>query len=92
LKNTATGETSRLETDYLLPNFGFHPREEPPFKKWGLEVKGEEISVDENMETSIKGIYAAGDASTYPGKGKTIGAGFREVEIAVNAIDESNPK
>ncbi|SIS03553.1 hypothetical protein SAMN05878482_11025 [Peribacillus simplex] len=36
------------------------------------------------METNIKGIYAAGDIATYPGKVKLIAAGFGEAPTAVN--------
>ena len=41
------------------------------------------ISVNsENFETSEKGIFAAGDICTYPGKLKLILSGFHEVALA----------
>jgi len=44
------------------------------------------------METSIPGIFAAGDIVTYPGKLKLIATGAAEAAIAVNhAVHLINP-
>ena len=42
------------------------------------------IVVNTRMETSIEGIYAAGDVTNYDGKVKLIAVGLGEAPIAVN--------
>ena len=42
------------------------------------------VIVNSKMETSIPGIYAAGDISTYEGKVKLIAVGFGEAPTAIN--------
>ena len=54
-------------------------------KKWGIELEGNGIKVDTaTQETSVKGIYAAGDVISHPGKLKLIACGTSEAAIAVN--------
>ena len=53
-------------------------------EKWGIEMDGHSICVNHNRQTSIEGIYAAGDIVTYPGKMKLIGTGTAEVMQAIN--------
>jgi ferredoxin/flavodoxin---NADP+ reductase len=72
-----------LEIDELIVNYGF-VSSVGPIKEWGLELEKNSIVVNSKMETSIPGIYAAGDISTYPGKVKLIAAGFGEAPTAVN--------
>ncbi|MCF7550715.1 NAD(P)/FAD-dependent oxidoreductase [Pseudonocardia sp. WMMC193] len=55
-----------------------------PIKDWGLELDGRSIKVDSSMRTSLPGVFAAGDVTTYPGKVKLIAVGFGEVATAVN--------
>jgi thioredoxin reductase (NADPH) len=44
------------------------------------------------METSIPGVYAAGDLVSYPGKLDLIATGYSEAAIAVNnAVHLLNP-
>jgi thioredoxin reductase len=40
--------------------------------------------VNTRMETNLKGVYAAGDITAYPGKVKLIAVGFGEAATAVN--------
>lgn len=69
--------------DTLLVNFGF-VSSLGPIKDWGLEIERNSIVVNTKMETNIKGVYAAGDITTYDGKVKLIATGFGEAPTAVN--------
>jgi len=55
-----------------------------PFAAWGLEVRSGRIAVDHSMQTHLAGVFAAGDASTYPGKVALMATGFGEAATAVN--------
>ncbi len=64
----------------LLPFLG-------PIGDWGLQLDKRQILVDtEKFQTSIPGIFAVGDVSTYPGKKKLILSGFHEAALAAFAI------
>ena len=55
-----------------------------PIKDWGVDIEGGSIKVDSMMQTTLPGVFAAGDICTYPGKLKLIATGFGEAAIAVN--------
>lgn len=55
-----------------------------PLADWGLTLESRSILVDTAMRTNRRGIFAAGDIATYPGKVKLISVGFGEVATAVN--------
>src|SRR5699024_4059732 len=76
---------SRLDVDVdeVVVNHGFKSSL-GPIKNWGIDMYKNSIVVDSNMETNIKGIYAAGDVTTYQSKLKLITLGFGEVPIAVS--------
>ena len=78
-----TDEDDRLEIDALLSFLGFKP-DLGPMKSWGLELDKNRIVVSQLMETSIPGIYGAGDVVSYAGKLDLIATGYAEVAIAVN--------
>jgi ferredoxin/flavodoxin---NADP+ reductase len=80
----AKGEKEEtVEIDDLLVNYGFISSL-GPIKDWGLDIQKNSIVVNSKMETTIKGIYAAGDIATYEGKVKLIASGFGEAPTAVN--------
>jgi thioredoxin reductase (NADPH) len=54
-----------------------------PLKAWPLEVVKGAIAVDPVMKTSMDGVWAAGDITTFDGKLKLIATGFAEAAIAV---------
>ncbi len=81
--NTKTGVTSKIEVDAFIVNFGFSSSL-GPIAEWGIEIDNGSILVDSRMETSIPGIFAAGDITTYPGKLKLIAVGFGEAPTAIN--------
>lgn len=83
LEHVKTKEQQELNVDAVIINFGF-VSSLGPIAEWGLEIEGGSIVVDSRMETSVPGIFAAGDIATYPGKLKLIAVGFGEAPTAVN--------
>lgn len=83
LSHIKTKETQEIEVDSVIVNFGF-VSSLGPIAEWGIEIEGNSIVVDSRMETSIPGIFAAGDITTYPGKLKLIAVGFGEAPTAIN--------
>lgn len=83
LADVKTKETQHIEVDDVIVNFGFVSTL-GPIAEWGIEIDNNSIVVDSRMETSIPGIFAAGDITTYPGKLKLIAVGFGEAPTAVN--------
>ncbi|MGN7455150.1 NAD(P)/FAD-dependent oxidoreductase [Paenibacillus pasadenensis] len=83
LAHAKTGEEQTLDVDDVIVNFGF-VSSLGPIAEWGLAIEGGSIVVDTRMETSIPGIFAAGDITTYPGKLKLIAVGFGEAPTAIN--------
>ncbi|MGD9990681.1 NAD(P)/FAD-dependent oxidoreductase [Pseudonocardia sp.] len=56
-----------------------------PLRSWGLEIAHHRhLVVDSAMQTSVPGIFAAGDITEYPGKVRLIAVGFGEAATAVN--------
>lgn len=84
LKSRVTEAERVIAVDSALVMFGF--RSEPPdFAAWGLAVNAEgDIIVNARMETSVPGIFAAGDVVTYDGKLKLMCTGFAEAAAAIN--------
>ncbi|MBX6376944.1 MAG: NAD(P)/FAD-dependent oxidoreductase [Clostridia bacterium] len=78
-----TGTEERLAVDAVVIAIGF-ASSIGPIAEWGLEMEGNAVRVNTQMETNIPGIYAAGDIVTYPGKVKLIATGFGEAATAVN--------
>jgi len=78
-----TGEPIELDVDAVIVNFGFISSL-GPIAEWGFELIGGSVVVDSRMETSIPGIFAAGDITTYPGKLNLIAVGFGEAPTAIN--------
>ncbi|CQR48227.1 Ferredoxin--NADP reductase 2 [Paraliobacillus sp. PM-2] len=72
-----------IDVDDVIVNYGFISSL-GPIKGWGMEIEKNSIVVNTKMETSIEGIYAAGDISTYPGKVNLIATGFGEGPTAIN--------
>jgi len=85
IENTKTGEVEQVECDALITLLGFHSHL-GAIAEWGVELHGKrQLLVDAtSMETSIPGIYAAGDVAGYEGKITLITIGFGEAAIAAN--------
>ena len=75
-------EETTLEIDDLVVNFGFLANL-GPIRTWGLTLEKISLVVNQQMETNIPGIMAAGDITTYPGKLKLIVTGVGEATMAV---------
>jgi thioredoxin reductase len=90
--NKKTKETFRHDCDAILCALGF-VSDLGAVKEWGIDVEGNGIVVDTStQETSVKGIYAAGDVVSHAGKLKLIACGTSEAAIAVNqAMHYINP-
>jgi ferredoxin/flavodoxin---NADP+ reductase len=78
-----TKEERSLEVDRIIVNIGFESSL-GPIAGWGLQTEGGQIKVDAMMQTSRRGVFAAGDIATFTGKLKLIATGFGEACIAVN--------
>ncbi len=83
LRHVKSKELLQLDCDVILPMLGF-VSDLGPLNEWGLHLVNDEIVVNSQMETGHRGIYAAGDICSYPGKLKLIATGFAEAATAVN--------
>ena len=76
------GKIEKINTEIVLSFFGLIMKL-GPITEWGLNMNKKTIEVNsENFQTNKKGIFAAGDICTYPGKLKLILSGFHEVALA----------
>ena len=76
------GKTEKIQTDVILGFFGLIMKL-GPIAEWGLNMDKKTIEVNsKNFETNKKGIFAAGDICSYPGKLILILSGFHEVALA----------
>ncbi len=78
-----TDEETVVEADAVLTCLGFKP-DLGPIQEWGPKVEKNRVVVDQLMETTVPGIFAAGDVVGYEGKLDLIATGFAEAAIAVN--------
>lgn len=83
LKQVKGTETITVDTDEVIVSFGF-VSSLGPIADWGINIEKNAIVVNSKMETSVPGIFAAGDITTYPGKVKLIAVGFGEAPTAIN--------
>lgn len=90
-----TREETTLDTDAVLLNLGFKA-DLGPIKEWGLELHGTRyIKVNARMETSLPGVYAAGDIAAQPDVEPVnlIATAFAQATVAINvAATYINPK
>jgi thioredoxin reductase (NADPH) len=81
-----------IDCDAVLLQLGFKTAL-GPLKDWDLEVEKGAIKVDAVMKTSMEGVWAAGDITTFDGKLKLIATGFGEAAIAVaQAVHHIRPE
>ncbi|GAC1657679.1 MAG: NAD(P)/FAD-dependent oxidoreductase [Gemmatimonadaceae bacterium] len=83
LKDVRTKTMSTVPCDVVLPMLGY-VSDLGAIRSWGLTLTNNEVVVSSTMETGRRGVWAAGDITTYPGKLKLIATGFAEAAIAVN--------
>ncbi len=82
------GPPRQIPLDQLIVRLGLVPRL-GPIADWGLQLERKQLVVDPaTFATSVPGIYAVGDAVSYPGKRKLIACGFHEATLAAFAAAE----
>ena len=84
LTDRRSGERESHPVDLVLPRFGVAARGDA-LAILGASPDGT-FAVDSRMATGVPGLWAAGDAATYPGKVKVLAAAFGEACTAVNNI------
>jgi ferredoxin/flavodoxin---NADP+ reductase len=77
--------TEQVKAQIVIAALG-HIAELGPLSRWGIALDGRQIVVDQRMATSVPGVFAAGDVTTYPGKVKIMAVGFGEAATAVNNL------
>jgi ferredoxin/flavodoxin---NADP+ reductase len=85
IENTSTGEVERYDCEALITLLGFVSHL-GAIADWGIELEGKrQIKIDPmTCNTSMPGVYAAGDVAGYPGKITLITVGMGEAAIAAN--------
>jgi thioredoxin reductase len=85
IENTVTGEVEQVQCEALITLLGFHSHL-GAIAEWGIELEGKrQLKVEPTtMETSMPGVYAAGDVAGYPSKITLITIGMGEAAIAAN--------
>lgn len=86
LKEMKTDNHRLITLDDMVVNFGFIS-DHSVFEDWDLQFaqNRQQVAVDSSMQTSIAGVYAAGDTASYDGKVALIATGFGEAATAVHA-------
>ncbi|HJQ45091.1 MAG TPA: NAD(P)/FAD-dependent oxidoreductase [Amycolatopsis sp.] len=81
---TVGGRTTALRCQKIIAALGFTANL-GPLLKWGIDVENRRhIPVSPSMQTSVPGIFAAGDIIDHPGKVRLIAVGFGEAATAIN--------
>ena len=85
IENTSTGELERYDCEALITLLGFVSHL-GAIAEWDIELEGKrQIKIDPmTCQTSLPGVYAAGDVAGYPGKITLITVGMGEAAIAAN--------
>lgn len=86
IQNVETNEIKEIDVDYILVNYGNLPSSSD-LTALGFNGGKEGLEVDINLMTNIDGVYACGNAITYPSKIKTITTGLAEAMTAINNIN-----
>jgi len=84
IQHVETGETEKLAVDAVVVNHGY-TRDYGPLKEWGFAIGDWGLIVSEQAETSIPGIFAAGDCVTYASKVRLIAGAFNDAVLALNS-------
>ncbi len=75
-----------LKVDAVCIFFGL-TKTKVDYAPWQIAFDQKGILVNQEMESSIKGIYAVGNAASYNGKQDMLTSGFGEVVTAIGAIN-----
>ena len=74
----------RIECDHVVVNIGASVNLDA-VKRWGIEVEGNLIRVDNHMRTNLEGVLACGDIVSYEGKYKLLLTASKEGAVAANS-------
>lgn len=77
-------EPKRYPCDYLVVNIG-NAVNLDAVKRWGIEVDGNLIHIDDHYMTSVKGVFACGDIVTHEGKYKLLITASSDGAVAANS-------
>jgi thioredoxin reductase len=83
VRNKKTGDVEEIPTDLVSINVGYL-MDTKIVRQWGLTLEGNQILVDNLMNTNVKGIFCCGDIATYPGKYKLLITACSEGAAAAN--------
>ena len=83
VKHKKTGETEEIPVDIVSINIGYL-MDTKIVRQWGLTLEGNQILVDNVMNTNLKGVFSCGDIATYPGKYKLLITACSEGAAAAN--------
>ena len=83
VRNKKTEATEELPVDIISINIGYL-MDTKIVRQWGLTLEGNQIQVDNIMNTNVKGIFSCGDIATYPGKYKLLITACSEGAAAAN--------
>jgi thioredoxin reductase len=83
VRNKKTEATEEIPTDIVSINIGYL-MDTKIVRQWGLALEGNQIKVDNIMNTNIKGVFSCGDIATYPGKYKLLITACSEGAAAAN--------
>ena len=86
LANKDSKEELDIKANSIFVSYGMLPSKNIFSSIVDVDMLG--IKVALNMESSINGIYAAGNAANYLGKVKTLASGFGDVVTAITAIHQ----
>lgn len=85
-------DTREIECDAVLLQLGFKTAL-GPLKDWGMEIEKGAIKTNHLLKTSLDGVWACGDITTFDGKLKLIATGFAEAAIAISqAVHHIRPE
>ncbi|NOZ62537.1 MAG: NAD(P)/FAD-dependent oxidoreductase [Calditrichaeota bacterium] len=72
-------------SDKMLINIGLKPRIDF-LKSLNLDLKGRQVLVNSEMQTTTPGVFACGDVVSYPGKVRLIVTAIGEAATSVNSL------
>ncbi|MFU8839400.1 MAG: NAD(P)/FAD-dependent oxidoreductase [Nitriliruptoraceae bacterium] len=80
-----TDERTTLKVTKVLAALGFHANL-GPVADWPIGLEGRVLPVNRRMETTVPGVYAAGDITGYDGKLRLVSVSFGEAVVAANHL------
>lgn len=84
-KRVGSSQKTKADFDEILVAYGFRANNRF-LHNWKIKLADGLVSVNPKMQTNLPGVYAIGDAVSYPGRTPLIGLGFGEGQIAVMQI------